>query len=103
MVVRRTIEHLKTRPKEERTAFAASVSIVVVVILFVGWIIYFFHSIATTPAPDLQGAAASLDSNGLQQAQQEMQQAYGSTTQFIQTQGNIQLEEVGTSSETTQQ
>ena len=103
MVVRRTIEHLKGRPKEERTALAASISIGVVAVLFIGWIIFFLHSIATAPAPDFQSAADSLDSNGLQQAQQEMQQAYGSTTQFIQTQGTIQLEEVGTSSESTQQ
>ncbi|MBV9159920.1 MAG: hypothetical protein JO019_04985 [Candidatus Kaiserbacteria bacterium] len=33
----RTIDHMKTRPKDDRVAFAASIAIGVVVVLFLGW------------------------------------------------------------------
>jgi hypothetical protein len=99
MVVKRTINNLRERPKDERTAIAASIAIGVMVILFIGWLVYFFHELRTTPAPNLQAATDSLNSSGLSQAQQQMQQAYGSTTQFIEAQGSIQLQPIGTSSQ----
>jgi hypothetical protein len=98
MVLRRTIEDLRERPHEERTALAASIAIGVVAVLLVGWLIYFFHSIggssAPGPAAAETGVASSTDQNGLQES--------GSTTQFIETQGNLQLEQIGTTSTSTQ-
>jgi hypothetical protein len=98
MAVRRTIENLRERSKEDRTAIAAWTALAVVAILFLGWAVYFFNSIKATPAPDFQGASDSLNSSGLSQAGQALQQAYGSTTQFIESQGNLQLQQLGTSS-----
>jgi|GEM_PF-2096758 len=98
MVVRRTIHKLRQRPHEDRMAIAAWCAIAVVAILFIGWVFFFFNTIRTTPAPDFQSATDSLDSSGLSQAQQQLEQAYGSTTQFVETQGNLQLQQVSTSS-----
>lgn len=98
MVLEKTLNNLREKPQNERTAIAAWIAIGVVAILFVGWLIYFLHTIATTPPPNLQGAEDSLNSSGIPQAAQEMQQAYGSTTQFVQTQGSIELQQISTSS-----
>ena len=93
MVLERTLNNLRERPKEERTAIAAWISIGVVAILLIGWLIYFLHSIQNTPAPVPQSVATSTDQNGLQQDQQDES---GSSTQFIQTQGGLQLQQIGT-------
>lgn len=45
MVVRRTIEHMKTRPREDRVAFAGAIAIGVMFVLFIGWAIFFFGTI----------------------------------------------------------
>ena len=98
MVFRQTIEDLRERPHEERTAVAASVAIGVVVILLIGWLIYFFHNLAVmsaaNPAVPQQSAASSTqpDENGLQMT--------GSTTQFIETQGNLQLQTISATTST---
>ena len=50
-MIRRTIENLRERPRDERIAFAATVALGVVIVLFLGWIVFFFRSIRTAPAP----------------------------------------------------
>lgn len=45
MVVRRTIEHMKTRPREDRVAFAGTIAMGVMFLLFIGWAIFFFGTI----------------------------------------------------------
>ncbi len=97
MVVRRTVENLRERSKEERTAIATWIALSVVAILFIAWVIYFFHSIATTPVPDLQSAPNASASSGLQQAQQPTPQAYSSTTQFINVEGTVETQQFATS------
>jgi hypothetical protein len=99
MVLEKTLNNLRERPQNERTAIAAWIAIGVVAILFVGWLIYFLHTIATTPPPNLQSTEDSLSSSGIPQAAEQMQQAYGSTTQFIQAQGTIELQQISTSTE----
>lgn len=96
MVFRRTVENLRERPREDRIAVAAWSAIAVVAILFLGWAVYFFNSIKTMPAPDLQSVTDSQNSNGLSQMQQALKQAYGSTTQFIDVEGNVELQQIGT-------
>lgn len=96
-----TLEHLRQRPKDEKTAIAASVAIGVVAILFIGWLVYFFHSIESAPAPDLQSVTSSSE-NGLQEASQQFQQSLGSTTQFINIEGNAELQPVSTSTNSSQ-
>ncbi|HTR18922.1 MAG TPA: hypothetical protein VMH91_03025 [Candidatus Paceibacterota bacterium] len=76
MVVRRTLNKLRTRSREDRMAIAGWIAIVVVVVLFIGWVVYFFQSITQAPAPDFQSAVNSLNPNGLSQA-------YASSTQYL--------------------
>jgi hypothetical protein len=102
MVLQRTLNNLRERPKEERTAIAAWIAIGVVALLFAGWLIFFFNSIRTSPAPDLQQIGSSLDQNGLSQADQQFEQAYGSSTQFVEAQGTMELEPIGTSTGSSQ-
>jgi hypothetical protein len=44
----RTIEHLRTRPREERVAFAGTVAVGVMIVLFLGWAVFFLHSLRTS-------------------------------------------------------
>ena len=39
------IDNLKTKPKDEKTAVAGGVASLVVILLLVGWVIYFFNKI----------------------------------------------------------
>ncbi len=98
--MRQTLENLRERPKDEKNAIAVSIALGVVAILFIGWVIYFLHSLASAPASNLSSAANATSTTELQQAAQQVQQAYGSSTQFINTSEGVQLEQVsGTSSE----
>ncbi len=45
MVVRRTIEHMKTRPRDERIAFASTVAMSVMFILLIGGAFFSLASI----------------------------------------------------------
>ena len=45
MVVQRTINTLRERPKDERVAVAGGIAIAIVTILFFGWAIFFFRGI----------------------------------------------------------
>jgi cytoskeletal protein RodZ len=98
--VRQTLENLRERSREEKHAIAAWISIALVIVLFLLWAIFFFHSIAAAPASNTQNQA-TVPSTSDQQP--DLQQAYGTTSQFIESgQGNIQVEEVGTTSAATQ-
>ena len=52
MVILRTIENLRERPKDERRAVALGVALAVVAILFVGWAIFFVRKVQS--GADLQ-------------------------------------------------
>ncbi|MDO8522167.1 MAG: hypothetical protein Q7S08_02680 [bacterium] len=45
MVLQKTVDNLKSRPRHERRAVARGIAIAVVAILFIGWIILFFRNI----------------------------------------------------------
>jgi hypothetical protein len=98
MVLERTLNNLRERPKEERTAIAAWVAIGVVAILLIGWLVYFLHNIVSQPPSDFQNVATSTaTSTGQNGLQQDQQDESGSSTQFIETQGSLQLQQIGTS------
>jgi uncharacterized protein HemX len=98
MVVQKTIDNLKDRPKDERTAVAGGIAITFAVVLFLGWGIYFFHQIQSGAVnPSFQGAGNQFDSSGIQQAQQALQQEYASTTSgFDDLRNEAAQEQVGT-------
>ena len=45
MVVQKTIDNLKGRPKDEKTAVASSVAVAVVAVLLLGWGFWFVHNL----------------------------------------------------------
>ncbi len=45
MVLRKTVEDLKSRPKDERKAVAGSAAALIVAILLIGWAVIFFKKI----------------------------------------------------------
>lgn len=91
-----SLAELRERTKDEKTAIAGSVALGIVVLLFLAWLFYFFHAIATSPAPNFQAANPLNNNNGLQNAEQQFQQAYASTTQFINVEGSEQLAPIST-------
>ncbi|MDB5238128.1 MAG: hypothetical protein JWM46_398 [Candidatus Kaiserbacteria bacterium] len=62
MVVQRTINNLKERSKDERKAVASAIAIGIIVILFLGWVILFFHRIRdAAPVDNTPVTASSTD------------------------------------------
>ncbi len=60
MVVQRTIDNLKERPKHERKAVASWIAIGLIVILLIGWAIVFFSRIRSAAQDsNIQDQAAS--------------------------------------------
>jgi len=45
MVLQKTVDKLKSRPRHERRAVARGVAMLVVAVLFIGWVILFFKNI----------------------------------------------------------
>lgn len=45
MVLQKTVESLKSRPRHERRAIARLAALAVVAVLFIGWVILFFNNI----------------------------------------------------------
>lgn len=56
MVLQRTLDNLRERPKHEREAVAFWIAVAVVLILFLFWGVFFFRNIST---PDLQPVNAA--------------------------------------------
>ncbi|MDB5188017.1 MAG: hypothetical protein JWO50_537 [Candidatus Kaiserbacteria bacterium] len=54
MIIQATIEHMKTRPHQERKDFAAACSFVIVAILFLGWLALFVHNVQSDVASQQQ-------------------------------------------------
>lgn len=48
MVLQKSVDHLKSRPRDERRAVALGVALLIVAILFVGWAIMFFKRIQSS-------------------------------------------------------
>ena len=63
MVLQRTIENLRERPKEERKSIALGISAAVMASLFIGWAMYFFRTVNLADAPDPGNAVKSAVAN----------------------------------------
>ena len=96
--MKQTLQNLRERPRDEKTTIAASVALGVVAVLFLGWLVYFIHVLTSNTAPNIPNATGSLDTGSVPSL--NLEQAYGSTTQFIESAtGTIQLEQVSSTSE----
>ena len=86
MVVQKALNNLKEGPKEDKVVVASGIAISVVVVLLAAWAIYFFHGIQRgTQQVNLGGGAQDqFVPAGVTQANQQLQQEFGSTTQELQ-------------------
>jgi uncharacterized protein HemX len=104
MVIQKSIDTLKQRPKDERTAVAGGISIAVAAVLFIAWVIYFFHNIQSgAMTPTLNGGNQFSDQS-MQQAQQQLQQESVTANQeLMQLRDQIQSQQQGPVQQTTVQ
>jgi ATP-dependent Zn protease len=80
MVVRRTINHIKTRPHHERRAVALMISIGVIVLLFFVWAFFFFTSLHASQLADSQAREQTLK---IQENQNATQQTAAATVSYL--------------------
>lgn len=75
MVVQKTIDNLKERPKDEKTAVAGGIAITVVLILFIGWGFLFIKKIQKGgELRDLgSGAQEEFNFSSVKEAQKQLQ------------------------------
>jgi uncharacterized protein HemX len=75
MVVQKTIDNLKERPKDERKAVAGGIAILVIAVLLIAWAILFFRKIAngTQQVNFDAGAQNEFNPSNVTQAQQQIQ------------------------------
>lgn len=87
MVVQKTLDNLKSGPKDDKVAVASGVAISVVVVLLVAWAIFFFRNIQKNAVQlDLSGGAQDeFNFTGVKEAQEKLKQEYSNTTdEFLQ-------------------
>jgi hypothetical protein len=75
VVVQKTIDNLKDRPKDERKVVAGGVAIAVIAILLVGWAVLFLRNIqnGTQQVSFDAGAQNEFNPSNVTQAQQQIQ------------------------------
>jgi hypothetical protein len=82
MVVQKAINNLKDGPKEDKVAVASGIAVSVVLVLLVAWAIFFFRNIAQN-SQNLNlsgGVQGQFNFQSVTQAQQQLQQQYGSSS-----------------------
>ena len=99
MVVQRTIDNLKERPKHERKAVASWIAIGLIIILLVGWAIVFFSRIRSATqdsnTPDQTSSATPVQANAVTtttyQTDEQVQQQTQDQSQAAATSTTVQL------------
>lgn len=85
MAVQDKFNSLKEGPKEDKVAVASGIAVSVVVVLLAAWAIYFFRNIQSgAQQTNLRGAADQFLPSATTEAQQQLQQQFGSTTKELQ-------------------
>lgn len=75
VVIQKTVDSLKDRPKDERKAVAGGIAIFIIAVLLLGWAILFFRKIAngTQQVNFDSGAQAEFNPSNVTAAQQQIQ------------------------------
>lgn len=86
MVVQKTIDNLKSGPKDDKVAAASGVAISVVVVLFAAWAIFFFRNIQKNSRQlNLSGGAQDeFNFTSVKEAQERLKQEYSNSTEEFQ-------------------
>lgn len=77
MVIQKTIDNLKEKPKDERKVVAGGIAIMIMTILFIGWVFLFFKKIQH--GGDLQlggGAQEEFNFSSVREAQRELMEGF---------------------------
>ncbi len=62
-MIHRTIRHMRTRPRDERIAFAGTIALGVMFILLIGWALFFLSTLRTSfPTQPATTATSTLSS-----------------------------------------
>lgn len=74
MVIQKTVDNLKERPKDERKAVAAGLAITIMGILFFGWAFLFFKKLQRSGAEGSfqSGAQDAFNFDSIKEAQEEI-------------------------------
>jgi|SRR3989344_2907095 len=94
MVIKKTVNNLKEGPKEDKVAVAGGIAVSVVVVLLVGWAIFFFRNVARN-SQDLQiggGAQDAFNFKSVTEAQQAIQESLSNPSSDAQ---NVQSDSYG--------
>lgn len=86
MALQNSIDNLKQKPKDERTAVASGIALSVVIVLLIAWVIGFFHKIqngAIKPTFE-SGAQSAFNPAGVNEAQQAINEEYTTSAADIQ-------------------
>lgn len=82
MVVQKTLNNLKNRPKDERVAVASGTAILVVLILFIGWAYFFLKKIQSGQLINISsGAQDKFNFTSVREAQEQLKKQYGLSTE----------------------
>jgi hypothetical protein len=76
MVIQKTVNNLKERPRDERKAVAGGLAIMVVIILLLGWAIFFFKKLQRDAVKNNFGSNTQLDFDlaSIREGQQQLLQ-----------------------------
>ena len=85
MVIEKTINNLKEKPKEDRKAIAGGIAIAVVIVLLVVWAFFFFRKIQRGAELQQLGGGAQDEFNfqTVRDAQQDLMDSFDDTSELL--------------------
>lgn len=99
------IDTLKTKPKDEKTAVAGGVASLVVILLLVGWVIYFFNKIRSgAQEVNLDGISNQINLPNVRDANKNLQTQFGNVQdEYARIRDAAAAEQAGVSQQQTMQ
>ena len=93
MVIQKTVDNLKERPKDERKAVAAGLAITIMGILFFGWAFLFFKKLQKSGAEGSfrSGAQEAFNFDSIKEAQEEIMKNLNANDELRQVRDSFQV------------
>lgn len=84
MVIQKSIDNLKGRPKEERTAVAGGIAVGVIIILLIGWSFWFIKKIQRNQFDTFESSRQDeFNFSSVRAAQKEIERSFQYTTEEL--------------------